>query len=201
MGKTTNIDLVKILQDRNKDGRYDGLISDAKNNFFHDFKNPPHIPLPKAMLIKALEQFGELADLRAKVIFGEFDESPDEGDMLEMSQTLMGDGKDRMAEAPPHSLPADISIETAVAEKGFHLQDEWSKFLERSKMKEGQMHPVQIQEMRRAFVAGVAQFMRYMQTDLPLTTQKLRIAILTNLEAEIANFWKQEIVKQSAREN
>jgi dTDP-D-glucose 4,6-dehydratase len=70
---STNKELVEILEERNKGGRYDELIQRAKDDVYHDFKSD--YALPKSQLIYDMHFFPELEDVIIRVIKAEFDES------------------------------------------------------------------------------------------------------------------------------
>lgn len=75
--KSTAVDLVKILEARNRDGRYDKLINEARHNHFHNFKSPLEITSPKNYLIECLAAFPELTDISQEVVNGVYDEPAD----------------------------------------------------------------------------------------------------------------------------
>jgi hypothetical protein len=75
--KTTAVDLVNILSARNKDGRYDKLINEARHNHFHTYKSPLEINNPKDYLIECLAAFPELTDISQEVVAGVYDEPAD----------------------------------------------------------------------------------------------------------------------------
>jgi hypothetical protein len=87
--KTTNVDLVKILHERNKNREYDALIVLAARNHYHDYKS--EAAAPKMELINDLSIFPELKDVSERVMQGEFDESPDESDKDELRDWLKND--------------------------------------------------------------------------------------------------------------
>lgn len=89
MEKSTSIDLVKILHERNQNRRYDNLISLAAKNHYHCFKS--EIAMPKTELINDLSVFPELSDISKMVKYGEFDESPDRNDKDELIQWINED--------------------------------------------------------------------------------------------------------------
>ena len=99
--KTTHKDLVNILSERNKYGKYDAIIERAKNKGYHDFKfdsitNHPEYGdcfCPKAQLVEDLSLFPELNAIRADVMKGVYDESPDEDDNKIMRGWLEEDGE------------------------------------------------------------------------------------------------------------
>jgi hypothetical protein len=72
MTKTTDKDLVEVLEKRNTAGRYDLLIQQARQGLFHDFKTT--LGLPKMALVQALDHYPELADIRKDVANGVYDE-------------------------------------------------------------------------------------------------------------------------------
>jgi len=80
--KTTSVDLVNILVERNRDGKYDKLINEARHNHFHDFKSPLEISSPKTYLVECLSAFPELSDIIQEVINGVYDEPADNTPIL-----------------------------------------------------------------------------------------------------------------------
>lgn len=88
MSKSTMTDLVAELEKRNKDGKYDFLISEAKAGEYHDFKNKKH-DCGKVGLVNDLASFPELEDIRWAVINGEYDEKADEQDKELMRQDII----------------------------------------------------------------------------------------------------------------
>jgi hypothetical protein len=91
MGKTTNVELVKELSERNTNGKYDALIERARTNGYHDFKfddedKYPDSVCPKIDLVADLAKFPELSDIRQSVINGDYDESPDDNDKKKMAE-------------------------------------------------------------------------------------------------------------------
>jgi len=92
MRKSTHIELVQELTERNKEGKYDDIIARAKEKGYHDFKfdedKYPDCICPKMDLVKDLSDFPELSDIRGGVMGGEFDESPDEDDERKMIEEM-----------------------------------------------------------------------------------------------------------------
>jgi hypothetical protein len=92
MKKTTNVDLVTVLKERNKDGKYDALIARASENGYHDFKcdddKYPDSICPKTDLVNDLASFPELSDIRQDVMDGVYDESPDAEDKARMEEEM-----------------------------------------------------------------------------------------------------------------
>jgi hypothetical protein len=84
MRKSTNKELVEVLEARNENGRYDQLIANAKNNRYHDFKNPEDVVCGKMEVCHDMMEFPELADVRQTIINGEYDEEMDEEDKAQM---------------------------------------------------------------------------------------------------------------------
>jgi len=92
MGKTTNVELVQELTERNTEGKYDKIIERAKGNGYHDFKfdedKYEDCICPKIDLVNDLSAFPELEDVRKGVVNGDYDESPDEDDKKKMIQEM-----------------------------------------------------------------------------------------------------------------
>jgi hypothetical protein len=88
ISKSTNKELVEELTARNLDGRYDQLIKNAVNNFYHDYKAPEEIVCGKMELVKDLSNYPELGDISTKVMEGEYDEVADEEDKAQMRAEL-----------------------------------------------------------------------------------------------------------------
>lgn len=74
--KSTSVDLVRVLEERNKGGKLDRIINEARLNHFHDFKSPIEIASPKGYLIEQLSVHPELEDIMKAVIAGDYDEEP-----------------------------------------------------------------------------------------------------------------------------
>lgn len=79
--KTTNKDLVEILEAMNDPERYGRLIQNAKDLYYHDWKAPEVVFAPKVDLVNELSKYPELLHIRNQVIDGVFDEDPDELDL------------------------------------------------------------------------------------------------------------------------
>lgn len=102
MRKTTDIHLAEELILRNTGNKYDTLIARAKNKGYHDFKfcEIPEHPeygecvCPKHQLVEDLLAFPELADIRTRVMNGEFDELADESDKESLRRILKEDGSE-----------------------------------------------------------------------------------------------------------
>jgi hypothetical protein len=77
--------LPDLLEERNKEGKYNEIIENARKGFYHDFKfdlvNPECInPCPKISLVLDLSKFPELKDIVAMTVNGDFDDRADEDD-------------------------------------------------------------------------------------------------------------------------
>lgn len=92
MSKTTNVELVQELTERNTEGKYDKIIERAKDCGYHDFKMDDDKYEdsigPKIDLVNDLSKFPELEDIRQGVINGVYDESPDEEDKRKMEEEM-----------------------------------------------------------------------------------------------------------------
>jgi hypothetical protein len=105
--KTTQHDLVKVLTERNTNGKYNAIITRAANNGYHCFKFdqiPGHPEYgncnePKTQLVKDLKKFPELQDVMRDVINGMYDEPADAQDEQMMRGWLIKDNSpDKMFE-------------------------------------------------------------------------------------------------------
>ena len=72
--RSTDVELVSILNLLNKNGRYDQVIKKAAKGDYHDMKS--YSDWPKEMLINDLSHFYELDDLIERIRLGEFNEAP-----------------------------------------------------------------------------------------------------------------------------
>ena len=86
--KSTNKELVEELEALNTNGKYDRLIKRARNNEYHDFKAPGDIVCGKVEAVTDLQQFPELGEILNKIISGDYDETPDEEDKLDMRKDV-----------------------------------------------------------------------------------------------------------------
>ncbi len=99
--KTTDVELVQELDERNIDGKYNAIIERAKNKGYHDFKfdldeRYNDCVCPKMQLVEDLAKFPELDSVRKEVMNGAYDESPDEEDKKRMRGEL---GNDALVDA------------------------------------------------------------------------------------------------------
>ncbi len=90
MRKSTIVELVKELAERNSDNKYDEMIFEAQSGEYHDFKNNKYV-CGKVELVDKLSKFPELEDIRKAVINGDYDESPDEDDKKMMRDDVDND--------------------------------------------------------------------------------------------------------------
>jgi hypothetical protein len=88
MGKSTNKELVAEMEAINVDGKLDKFIAKAKAYYYHDFKQPEHVVCGKTDFVNESAGIPELADLRNRVMNGEFDENADEDDKADMRKDL-----------------------------------------------------------------------------------------------------------------
>jgi len=106
MRKSTNKELIEILESRNTANKYDSIIAEAKDNQFHDFKNTKYA-CGKVELVSQLNKFPELVDISRMVMDGEFDETMDDDDKAEMRRTLIED----MGEERAKGLLKELGLE------------------------------------------------------------------------------------------
>lgn len=88
MRNSTMTTLVEELEELNTDEKYNQLIANAKSGRYHDYKNPDDVPCGKIELVRDLDSYPELADIRAKVIDGYYDEEADEEDKEAMRESI-----------------------------------------------------------------------------------------------------------------
>lgn len=90
MRKSTSKELIEELTAINVNGRYDRIITEAKDNQYHDYKNTKYA-CGKVQLVADLSEFPELKFIEKEVMNGIYDESPDEQDKEMMRQDLIKD--------------------------------------------------------------------------------------------------------------
>lgn len=100
------VELVEELTKRNKDGKYDHMIEEAKAGEYHDFKNKKY-DCGKVELATQLANFPELEDIRDEVITGEYDEPADEADKEMMRADIRKDPGGAVGEALIKTLGLD----------------------------------------------------------------------------------------------
>lgn len=86
--KSTNKELVADLELVNVNGKFDKFVEQAKNNFYHDYKQPDHIVCGKTLFVNETQGIPELKHLRDAIINGEYDEVADEEDKASMRKDL-----------------------------------------------------------------------------------------------------------------
>lgn len=89
--KSTDVELVEVLTERNTEGKYNKIIERAKERGYHDFKfdtNPKYKDciIPKMQLAQDMLEFPELEDVIDDVIDGIYDEMPDEEDKKKLRE-------------------------------------------------------------------------------------------------------------------
>lgn len=85
--KNTMVELVDELTKRNKDGKFDQMINDAKTGEYHDYKNKKY-DFGKVAFVTHASVYPELADLVEDVKKGVYDEVADADDKAMMIQDL-----------------------------------------------------------------------------------------------------------------
>lgn len=76
-----------------------------------------------------------------------------------------------------------------------NLEKRFEHYLELSRLKKEEMSPIQLQEARRAFFAGLASMMTLLTVDLDGLTENESINCLSFLMIEIDKFWQAETKK------
>lgn len=84
---TTTVDLVNDLLERESTTNRDEILRLARNGEFHDFKTERVTPKRD---LYALLVLAELEDLALRVIEGDYDEEPDEEDLMALRKHLNG---------------------------------------------------------------------------------------------------------------
>lgn len=87
--KSTSVELVQQLTDRNTRALYSPLITRCQQFYYHDVLKPAHVFDPKKMLLDDLNRFPELADIRAQVILGDYDEAENWQDIEDLDITII----------------------------------------------------------------------------------------------------------------
>lgn len=93
--KSTNKELVTRLEGINKDGILDTVITNAKNNRYHDYKAPEDVVCGKVQAVGEIQQAvqGTSIELSGRevieeIVGGIYDETPDEDDKAVMRADL-----------------------------------------------------------------------------------------------------------------
>jgi hypothetical protein len=86
--KSTLTDLVVELTALNPDGELNDIIAEAQAGEYHDYKNTKYI-CGKVELVNKLAAHERCKFIRAAVINGDYDESPDEEDKALMRKDIM----------------------------------------------------------------------------------------------------------------
>ncbi len=77
----------------------------------------------------------------------------------------------------------------------FTIQTQWEKYLKRVDLKESEMLPIQTQETKRAFFAGVSQLLVLLREDVSALEENEAINTMERMETECGEFWKTEVEK------
>jgi hypothetical protein len=87
--KSTSVELVKELTDRNTTGKYTYLITRCRQFYYHDVLKPANVMDPKRFLLEDLARFPELADIAALVLIGDYDERQNWKDIEDLDITII----------------------------------------------------------------------------------------------------------------
>lgn len=88
MRKSTNKEMAAEMEGINTNGKLDEFIRKAKENFYHDYKQPEDVVCGKTLFVSESTNVPELQDLRKRIMNGEFDEESDEEDKAEMRKDM-----------------------------------------------------------------------------------------------------------------
>lgn len=78
----------------------------------------------------------------------------------------------------------------------FDLKQEYQNYLKLIGLAEWNMHPVQIQETKRAFYGGCGQMIMLVSQTADLSEDEA-MKVLTDLERQIAVFWAEQSINHS----
>lgn len=82
---------------------------------------------------------------------------------------------------------------SAVNEKtDFTVQQQWLRFLERSGVKPGQLHPHQESEMKKAFFAAAGQILIMSRDELAELTDNEAVHHLESMMQEVTDYWAEQ---------
>lgn len=77
-----------------------------------------------------------------------------------------------------------------------NIEAEYQKFLKQMKLKEKEMHPVQKQETKRAFIGGFSFALLIFKNDISLIDdEEEAIKCFEDIETQIRTFWNNEVLK------
>jgi len=74
----------------------------------------------------------------------------------------------------------------------FNLEHQYQLYLERVKLKESQMPPIQRKELKRAFMGACGQMLILLRDDLGELSENEAIETLQDLHNQVSNYWLAE---------
>lgn len=75
----------------------------------------------------------------------------------------------------------------------FTAENQWQEYLKRVNLNEATMHPVQRQETKRAFFAGIGQLLVLQRDEIALLPDDSGADVLQDIFNEVLNFWQKEV--------
>lgn len=79
-------------------------------------------------------------------------------------------------------------------EEKFDIEFQYNLYLDKVGLSEENMHPVQAQETKRAFMAAAGQILVLLRDDISELSDDEGVEVLEKLMTQVANFWTNEIV-------
>lgn len=77
-----------------------------------------------------------------------------------------------------------------------NIEAEYQKFLKQMKLKEREMHIVQMRETKRAFIGGFSFALLIFKNDISLINdEEEAIQCLEDIDTQIRKFWNNEVIK------
>lgn len=76
--------------------------------------------------------------------------------------------------------------------KKFDIEYQWTKYLELAGLHLETMHPVQVRETKRAFMAGMSSMLFLMTNDIANLDEDAGCIALAEIQEQLELFWKAE---------
>lgn len=76
--------------------------------------------------------------------------------------------------------------------KKFNIEHQYSLYLKKMNMNEEEMHPVQKQETKRAFISGMGHMMKLLYDDFADLDQEQAVMKLDDMFNQVNDFFKKE---------
>jgi hypothetical protein len=96
---------------------------------------------------------------------------------------------------------ADFGIKIVLADnivrKGFLLNNEFQKYLKKVNLSADKMHPLQLQETKRAFFGACGQMLVLLRDDISILEESDAIQVLESLDKQVGDFWINEAISKN----